>query len=283
VLLLAVAAGIGGWWYGSGRYTTTPGVINLSAAQAEQRIEAAGLVYREGDPAYSETVAEGDVISTEPAGGSRILDGGTVTVVISLGKERYEVPIVRGMPLDAAKQALAERHLEVGDVDRKFSSRVRKGTVLGSTPESGTMLKPGRAVDLVVSKGPRPIKVPDFTGKDAERAEKKLTALGFEVEATSKHDDTVPEGDVITQTPSSGTLFRGDVVELTVSKGPVLVEVPDLTASGVEAATEKLKELGFQVRTEPGPNYLGLGFVSSSDPAPGTMAPKGSVVTLYLV
>jgi serine/threonine-protein kinase len=63
----------------------------------------------------------------------------------------------------------------------------------------------------------------------------------------------------------------------------VLVEVPNLTASGVEAATKELQELGFEVRTEPGPNYLGLGFVSSSDPQPGTMAPKGSTVTLFLV
>ncbi len=70
---------------------------------------------------------------------------------------------------------------------------------------------------------------------------------------------------------------------LTVSKGPVLVEVPNLTAVGVEEATRRLQELGFQVRTEQGGTYLGLGYVSGADPDFGTMQPKGSLITLFLV
>ena len=46
----------------------------------------------------------------------------------------------------------------------------------------------------MVSKGPKPIKVPDFTGKDADRAEAKLTALGLEVRRTEENHDTVDEG-----------------------------------------------------------------------------------------
>ena len=283
VLMLAVAAGVGGWWYGAGRYTTTPGVINMSAARAEATLEDAGLSYEEGEPVYSETVAAGFVVSTDPGGGERVLDGGTVTVFLSLGPERYEVPALRGMTLDEAQQALADLNLEPGDVTRRYNERVAEGVVLTSDPAAGKELKRGATVDLVVSKGPKPIKVPDFTGKDADRAESKLTALGLRVRVTEQNHDTVPKGDVITQSPSSGTLRRGDQVTLTVSKGPVLVQVPDLRAVGVEEATRQLQELGFQVATQESGTYLGLGYVSGADPDFGTMAPKGSLVTLFLV
>ena len=283
VLLLAVAAGVGGWWFGSGRFTTTPGVIDMPAVQAQERIEAVGLSYEEGRPVYSETIPAGSVVRTDPAGGERILDGGTVTVLLSLGPERYEVPPLRGMRIDEARTALEKANLELGDTLRRFNERVAKGVVLSSDPEPGKQLKPGTTVDLVVSKGPKPIEVPDFTGKDADRAERRLDALGLEVRVTEENHDSVPEGDVIAQSPSSGRLYRGDVVTLTVSKGPVLVEIPDLRAVGVEQATATLEGLGFQVRTEESGSYLGLGYVASADPDFGTMAPKGSVVTLFLV
>jgi eukaryotic-like serine/threonine-protein kinase len=283
VLLLAVAAGVGGWWFGAGRYTTTPGVVNLTAAEARQEIRAAGLGYREGEAQYSETVDAGSVITTDPAGGERILDDGTVLVTLSRGAERYEVPPVKGMSLPEATRALEDTSLTRGDVTRRYNERVRRGFVLAADPTPGQELRPDAAVDLVVSRGPKPIEVPDFTGKSAARAEKRFDKLGLDVRRTEENSDTVAEGKVISQAPSSGTLFRGDAVSLTVSKGPVLVEIPDLTAQGVAEATATLQDLGFVVQSQPGPGYLGLGFVQSAEPGFGTKAPKGSTVVLYLV
>ncbi len=283
VLLLAVGAGVGGWWFGSGRYTTTPGLINMTAGEARDALDAAGLEYEEGEPAYSETVDPGTVVSTDPAGGERVLNNGTVSVVLSLGPERYEVPTLRGLREGEARRAIREENLVVGDVTRSFDEKVAEGVVLSSSPVAGKELKRDSVVDLVVSKGPEPIKVPDFTGKAADRAEQRLTKLGLEVTTSEENSDSVAEGDVITQTPRSGTLVKGDTVALTVSKGPVLVEIPSLRAFGVREATERLEDLGFRVRTEESAAYLGLGFVSSADPGFGSLAPKGSVVTLFLV
>jgi len=72
-------------------------------------------------------------------------------------------------------------------------------------------------------------------------------------------------------------------VELVVSEGPVMVEVPNVRGVGVDEATERLEEAGFEVRTQRSDVYVGLEFVVSSDPAQGTKAPEGSVVTLSLV
>jgi serine/threonine-protein kinase len=125
--------------------------------------------------------------------------------------------------------------------------------------------------------------VPDLTGKDADRAEEKLRQLGFKVQLSAEHDDNVPEGDVLSQDPSSGTLFRGDTVRLVVSKGPVMVQVPDVRRMGIEEATRQMEAAGFQVRTEHSQLYVGLQYVVDTDPGGGTLAPRGSVVTLYLV
>jgi serine/threonine-protein kinase len=140
-------------------------------------------------------------------------------------------------------------------------------------------------VDLFVSKGPRPIKIRDWTGKDADRAERVMEERGLVVDRDQlEHSDSVPEGHVISQSPTGGTLFRGETVTLVVSQGPELVEVPGgLVASGVESARERLEDLGFEVDLERSDNYLGIGYVFAVDPKSGSMVPKGSTITLYVI
>ena len=79
--------------------------------------------------------------------------------------------------------------------------------------------KKGTAVAMTVSKGRKPVEVPDFTGKSAETASRELSDLGLKVDATKQENsDTVPKGRVISQSPRDGTLFRGDTVTLVVSR-----------------------------------------------------------------
>ncbi|MCW2792621.1 MAG: protein kinase, partial [Nocardioides sp.] len=283
-LLLAASAGVGAWWFGYGRYTSTPSVIGMGRAAAETKIEAEGLEVQLGQRTYSETVPAGRVIDTDPGAGERVLDGGTVTVVLSLGKERYDVPKVKGLTEDQAQDALTATHLSFGTSVPRFSETVPEGTVIGSDPKVGTTLRPGAAVDLVVSRGPKPITVRDFTGRDADLAQQKLEGRGLVVDrGTEEFSDTVPEGAVISQSPSSGTLFRGDTVTLVVSRGPELVKMPYVLASGVEAARAQLEALGFVVDVENASGYLGLGYVFSTDPDAGEMVPRGSRVTLFQI
>ncbi len=284
-LLLAVGVGVGAWWFGWARWTQTPSVLGLREAAAVERLDTVGLDAETGDPAYSETVPAGQVLSTDPGPGERVLDGGTVTLVLSLGKERYEVPRVKGMSEDEAQDALAEENLEFGEAIGRWSDDVEEGVVLGSDPQAGTSLKPDTIVDLYVSKGPKPIQLKDWTGRDADRAQAWFEDREIEVvRGEPQFSDTVPEGNVISQTPASGTVFRGQSVTLVVSQGPELVEIPGgLVASGVESATAELTDLGFEVNVEEADEYIGLGFVFEVDPPSGTMVPRGSTITLYLI
>lgn len=283
VLLLAIVAGAAGWYFGMGRYTYTPGVINLSRSQAAERVESAGLELEVGGSQFSETVTAGSVISTDPRAGSKILEGGTVSVVISKGPERYEVPTLRGMTEDAAQQAIEDAQLSFGGSTVRYNENIAAGVVLRSLPEPGTELKADGVVDLLVSRGPLPVKVPDFIGKIADKAEAALTDLGFKVSTSSQNDTEVPEGRVIAQSPHEGTLFAGDKVELVISEGPEMVEVPNVNGAGRDEAIARMEDAGFDVRTEHSALYVGLEYVVNTDPKQGSMAPLGSVITLFLV
>jgi serine/threonine-protein kinase len=266
-----------------GRYTATPGVINLSAAQARDKVAAAGLGFAVAGARYSETVTAGSVISTDPGGGHRIVQGGTVEAVVSKGPERYTVPKVHGRTLEKATQLLEDSNLTLGDVTQVFHETVPEGLVVRATPGAGVEQPPGAAVSLTVSKGPKPIRIPDFTGKDAERAQSVLSEKGFKVTVTEENSDTVPKDHVISQTPSSGKGFKDDEIALVVSKGPVMVQVPRLATRPVEDATAALEDLGFQVKVVKTDLYIGWDRVVRQSPGGGDSAPKGSTVTLHIV
>jgi serine/threonine-protein kinase len=283
-LLLVASGGVAAWWFGYARYTPTPGVIGLERAAAVDELEASGLAADFGDKAYSETVPAGQVMSTDPSAGENVLDGGTVTVVLSLGKERYDVPKLRGLSEDQAQDKLQDTNLSFGESIDRYSETVPEGEVLRSDPAVGATLRPDAVVDLIVSKGPEPIKLRDFTGKDADRAQAWFEQRDLDVDTSSEHSDTVAEGDVISQSPSDGKAFAGDSVSLVVSDGPEMAEVPSgLVASGVDAARERLEDAGFEVEIDNADGYLGLGYVFRVDPPSGTMVPVGSTITLYLI
>jgi serine/threonine-protein kinase len=284
-LVIALLAGVGAYWFGWARYTATPGVLGLTQQAATHKLDAAGLHVTVGAPAYSDSVPKGHVVATDPDPGSRVLDHGAVTLTLSRGKELYAVPQVRNLTVNQAQDALLRAHLTYGRAIREYDETVPRGKVIGSNPSTGRRESPQTLVDLVVSRGPQPIHVRDWAGLSADRAERVLKAQHLDVVlGEPQYSDRVPEGRVLTQTPGAGVLHRGDRVTLVVSRGPELVQVPDnLTAMGVEAATTELRGLGFRVHVVRSPYYIGVGYVYSSSPDGGSMAPKGSLVVLHII
>ncbi len=249
VLVLALLAGFGGWWYGVGRFTETPRLLKMSETQARDAAADVGLGVTIADTAYSEQVPAGAVLATDPGPGERILRDGTVSLTLSKGKERYAVPDLAGLTLESAEQELTDTNLTLGNRDLEWSPKVDKGSVIQTVLPVGRMLKPDTAVDVVVSKGPHPIDIDDFTGEPASDARKALTDAGFKVVVADREfSDTVPLGSVVSQHPSADTGFRGDRIELVVSKGPRLVEVPDFTGDSAADAEAQLDALGLEVR-----------------------------------
>lgn len=280
VLLLAAVAG---WFFllGPGASETVPVVAGTPRDAAVAAVRAAHLDPTVRDT-FSETVPPGTVISSDPRAGTTARRGSEVVLAVSKGPERYVVPDLVGKSEDDARTALEGANLAVGTVSQAWSETVPAGQVTALSPKPGTSVKRGTAVALAISKGRQPITVPDFTGKDANAAATALSDLGLKVDATKQENsDTVPKGSVISQTPRGGKLFRGDAVVLVVSKGPVMVAVPNVVGKQLDEATQVLQAAGFKVEVR---EAFGGVFrtVRFQNPADG-QAPKGSTVTVTIV
>ncbi len=285
VLVLALGAGVFAWWLGTGRYTTVPRLTGLTAQAAEAQLESAGLSAEFADEQFSEIVKAGQVISSDPEQGSEVRSGGTVTLVLSKGPERYDVPNVVGEELDAAKDQIKKRNLAVGDITRKYSDSVDKGLVLSAKPQAGTSVRVDTAVDLVVSKGPAPVAVPNLSGDSVDSAQSQLAKIDLKLsQGDQEYNNKVPSGAIISQSPASGTLVApGSTVSVVVSLGPPLVEVPDVVDMPLEQAISALEQAGFKYKTFDLFGVSPLNRVATQDPGGGTEAPKGSVIELGLV
>jgi eukaryotic-like serine/threonine-protein kinase len=280
VLLLAVLVGATAWWLGSGRFTETPEVVGMKRTTAVSQLHGAGFEVTYGDRAYSETVRPGRVVRTSPDPGGRIERGGVVTLVLSKGKERYDVPDLAGEEVGAAEKALEGTHLRVGGTPLVFSQKVAKDHVVRTDPAPGTSVKRDTGVRLFVSKGPKPVDVPDLRGAGKDDAVAKLEALGLGVEVTEQYSDDVGEGLVVGHDPGPGqTVGKGSTVTVVVSKGPQLFAVPDVTRQSVDQATATLESQGFAVEVQQFPG--GPGQVLRQDPGAGARHPRGTTVTLY--
>ncbi|MBC9729748.1 Stk1 family PASTA domain-containing Ser/Thr kinase [Streptomyces sp. TRM68367] len=282
-VLLVLGVGAGVWYINSGQFTEVPPLTNKTEAQARDRLAKAGLEVGSVKHAYSDTVKRGAVISTDPEGGARIRGNDPVTLTISDGPDTVKLPDVEGYRLDKAREVLKQAGLEPGMVTRTFSDSVTRGFVISSQPAANTTVRAGAAVALTVSKG-SPVDVPDTTGEDLAQAKADLEDAGLKVKiAAQEVNSEYDKGQVARQTPKGGSLAAtGDTVTLTLSKGPEMIEVPDVVGDSVDDAKRKLEGAGFKVEEDRG--LLGLfgDTVKKQSVAGGDTAPKGSAITIQI-
>ena len=92
--------------------------------------------------------------------------------------------------------------------------------VISQSHASGTEVEERVTVDLVVSKGPEDVVIPDLTGNPKDRVVDKLTALGLNVELFEEYNDAA-EGRAYAITPGFGSTVKvGSTVQVYMSKGP---------------------------------------------------------------
>ena len=234
--------------------------------------------------AFSEDVAKGRVIDVDPVAGTELSKQSSINVLVSKGPERYAVPKLVGTKATSASAALAKVNLKPGPTTTAYDEKVKAGVVISQDPAPGTSVRRDVAVSVVVSKGREPITVPTVTGSTAAAAESAVTEAGLTYRrADDVNSDTVPAGRVVSQTPSTGTLFKGDRITVVVSKGPVMVTVPEVVGMPVAKAEATLTAAGLKVeKTYPfGDLFEKLVRVQSIDS--GTSVRKGSTISLTIV
>ena len=149
-----------------------PNLAGKSYDEAQKILTDDGLVASKSQE-NSSTVADGKVVRTSPAEGTRVGKGQPVTVVVSQGKEPVVVPTLSNMAEADAIAAIKAHQLVYGQSTPAHSPTIAKGVVISSTPAGGASARLGDKVDLSVSDGL--ISIPSVVGQDIAAAN---TALG---------------------------------------------------------------------------------------------------------
>ena len=289
-LLLVALALVGGWFawqevqsqLDASKPVAVPDVVGSVEQLAVQQIRDAGLKELVERTPNDDGVKEGVVFDQDPQPGDRTERGNLVTITVSTGPSKVRVPDVLGETRDQAVSELTAAGLKVNVVPVNSLEPVDR--VLATAPKPGTEVIVGTAVRINVSKGPKPIAVPNVIGMPFESAESTLQGAGFAV-ARQDVDDTDPAGVVVGQSPAAGTQQgKGSVITLQVSKGPKTSQIPDVTSLTESDATAQLTQSGFDVQVvEEIVDTRDLdGKVLSQDPEGGARAEQGTPVVIVV-
>jgi len=271
-LAVVVVFGLLGWWLFEGRYTIVPQVAGVSAATAQADLRDAGLTPGTARSVLDNHVAKGLVVKTIPSNGSRIARGGQVALIVSAGPHMISMPQVTGQKLTDAQAAIKHAGLVPGKVKMVTSPTIPAGIVISTSPSVGTSWPQPKPVTIVLSAGPP---LPNFVGQQKAVAEQWAAANGVKLnEVTSASDQ--PVDTVIKQSAPPGSAFTtGQVITVTISPGPPMVDIPDVNGQRIPKAVGILRRLGFVVQiSQVGP------FNVVFDYSPQGQAPKGSTITL---
>jgi serine/threonine-protein kinase len=203
----------------------------------------------------------------------------------NLGKAtpQVDVPDVTGTNVVDATNRLRNDGFKV-TVKNQPNDTVPLNEVFQQTPKGNTKADQGSTVEIVVSGGVGDAKIPDVVGRTQAAAESLLKTSGFIPEAIPAASDTVPSGQVISQSPGANTTAtKNSVVQITVSSGAAKVAIPDVTGQSATAASNQLGQLGFRVTTTSQASAtVPANSVISTNPPAGTEAAKGSSITLVV-
>jgi serine/threonine protein kinase/beta-lactam-binding protein with PASTA domain len=199
----------------------------VGADQTDAKQELVNLGFRDSNITIKkksdDNVDKGQVITVDPAAGTKIdktkLAATPVILTVSSGKAKVKVPHVKGLSEDEAKSQLDDAGLKVGSTEKRSSSSVPKGNVMGSSPNEGTSVEKGSEVTLIISDGVGKTIVPDEVGKQLDEARSDLRSKGFQVSVNFVNRPDQAPNTVINQTPSAGeTANQKSTVTLTVAR-----------------------------------------------------------------
>jgi eukaryotic-like serine/threonine-protein kinase len=251
----------------------------VAVAQAQQQITNAHLVplVKHGS---SEKYRPGFVFKQDPAAGSKLPKGGTVTIWSSTGPPKVTVPDVKNQQWSQAQQMLTNagfvpvEHIVPG---------ATKGQVTATDPAGGQKAPKGSKVRVNVMAGPVTATVPNVVGMTLSAATTALHDRGFNVNVANTVSSSQPANTVVSQSPQpNSSATKGATVNITLSSGPPQVQVPDVVGYTSQQAIQTLESAGFKVSqqtlsvSDPSQNNI----VQQQTPAGGSQATKGDTVTI---
>ncbi|HET9076901.1 MAG TPA: Stk1 family PASTA domain-containing Ser/Thr kinase [Acidimicrobiales bacterium] len=298
IALIVVLLGLGGYFGGkqaglfgtSVKDLTVPtDVVHKPVQNAQSELAQMGFTNVRTSTQASSTVKSGNVISTNPPGGTTVKSTDPVTLVVSNGPKMVKVPDVTNQPQAQADQTLKAAGFVPNDT-AAYSDTVQKGIVISTNPPGGQAAAEGAAVQVQVSNGKQPVKIPSVAGEDPTTAGNQLGTLGLKVKQAQEASTSFNSGQVTRTDPPAGTTVPvGTTVTVYISTGApptttAAVSVPDLSNDTKQQAQSALQSVGLKgnFTTQPVTDPTQNNVVQSQNPAPNTSVPPGSTVNVTI-
>jgi serine/threonine-protein kinase len=182
----------------------------------------------------------------------RSIVGRSVTVPDLVGKSMPEA-------IGAAQQAGLRLEEQAGRA--RNDDKIPRGRVLLQQPEGGSLAKPSQAVRVVLSLGPRELRVPDLAGLAPRAAALKLGEETLTLGSTSWYRDALARVGIVAQDPEPDTVVARNVA-VTVLTNRGLPEtrfvMPDLVGQDADKMRARLETFGFRVGSARYESYEGV-------------------------
>ena len=198
-----------------------PNVVGKTFEDASAALQKAGFPAQQGETRFHRTIAANVVLQEDPPAGSRQKRGTNVVLALSGGQKSAEVPVTTNMSQQQARIAIENTGLVMGGVTEQVSDAPR-GLVIATSVPAGTKVELPGTVDIVVSKGPATVMMPDLYGRSLGEARSTVEQIGLRIAGVSRDTSSLqPENTVIRQLPIAGnSISAGGAVSLTVSHFP---------------------------------------------------------------
>lgn len=212
--------------------TTVPAVEGLSRGEAAARLADQGLRLRgvEEEGRYHEKVPAGSIVQQSPDARTLVKRGSSVSVVLSRGPQRVEVPDLAGKRLPEAQALLSGNGLTVGRILGAFSETGSTGSVLASDPGPGATIPPSAPVHvlLALSVPSERFVMPDLVYRDYEDIRRYFERQGFRFgNVKFERYEGVSAGVILRQYPLPGhPVTRQDNISLVVATADSLPDGP---------------------------------------------------------
>ena len=198
-----------------------PDVSDNQLDKALASLSAAGLEIGEVIEKEDDEIEEGNVIKTKPEAGRTVKEGAAIDVYYSIGKKKVEVLNYIGRDYEDIANLLENFGYKDIVID-KINDNSDIGTVLDQEPSDGESVIPSETVmTLTVSNGPAKVNLKDLTDYTKKALDDYAADTGLKITfGEEQYSDTVPAGQVISQSPAAGTALEvGSEVNVVLSKG----------------------------------------------------------------
>src|SRR5699024_8753713 len=223
VVLLVILLAVGAYalYNQTIRYVTVPDVENLSQAEAMALLEEENISVGNVINNWHDTVVQGNVIETDPEMGERIERDSSVNLVVSSGEEQVQIGDYVGQSYEPIRQMLIEAGFIVERQDLFTNDASQTGTIMAQSLEPGTRVVPGETpITRTVGSYSESSTMQNFYNLSLDMVQSFADGYGLVVDVGYEYSEFIPEGQVISQSPESGTsLYPGDTISVVVSMG----------------------------------------------------------------